>query len=191
MAFISVGQPALNHTSRNFLALFQCQNCHQGIVVELQGPNTPHWLAGQAPFVDIRIVEYWPKPTKNEVPVHVPQNVERYYIQGLNALRRHDYDAAGVMFRKSLDMGVKQLHPEGRGNLKNRVNSIPPEIGITQAMKDWAHIIRDDGNDAAHEAEPFTKEQAEAMEAFTETFLTYAFSLPNMVKERRAATKSD
>lgn len=143
------------------------------------------------PFLGIQVVERWPKPILIEAPTHTPENIQRFYIQGLKALSREDFDAAGIMFRKSLDISVKYLHPEGKGNLKQRINSIPPEAGITQAMKDWAHIIRDDGNDAAHEAEPFTERQAEAMKAFTETFLTYAFSLPTMVKERRSETELD
>ena len=54
------------------------------------------------------------------------------------------------MFRKALDVGLKHIHPEGRGNLKNRIDTIPGEKGVTPAMKEWAHEIRDSGNDAAH-----------------------------------------
>lgn len=191
MAFVSVGPAVINHVSKNYISLFQCQKCYCGIVVELQGSPTPHWLGGQMPFFGIQVVECWPKSILIEAPTHTPENIQRFYVQGLKALSREDFDAAGIMFRKSLDISVKHLHPGGKGNLKQRIDSIPSEAGITQAMKDWAHIIRDDGNDAAHEAEPFTERQAEAMKAFTETFLTYAFSLPTMVKERRSETESD
>ena len=50
-------------------------------------------------------------------------------------------------------------------------------------MKDWAHQIRLDGNDATHEEDKvFTKEDAEQIREFTELFLIYAFTLPERVK---------
>ena len=55
-------------------------------------------------------------------------------------------------------------------------------------MKEWAHIIRDEGNDAAHEDEPYGKDEAIGLEAFTRLFLTYAFTLPGMVKKLRGET---
>ena len=50
-------------------------------------------------------------------------------------------------------------------------------------MKKWAHEIRLGGNEALHEPEDFTREEAERLQTFTELFLTYAFSLPAMLRE--------
>ncbi len=91
------------------------------------------------------------------------------------------------MFRKSLDVALKRIHPEGKGMLQKRIDALPQELGITPAMKEWAHEIRDLGNDAAHEEEPFSEAEARSLHAFTEMFLTYAFTLPGMLKERKTA----
>lgn len=91
------------------------------------------------------------------------------------------------MFRKSLDVTLKHVHPEGKGTLQKRIDALPQELGITPAMKQWAHEIRDLGNDAAHEEEPFTEGEAKALHAFTEMFLTYVFTLPGMLEERKKA----
>lgn len=48
----------------------------------------------------------------------------------------------------------------------------------------WAHEVRLGGNEAAHEDEPFSKEDAESLRNFIENFLTYAFTLPSAVKRR-------
>jgi hypothetical protein len=103
----------------------------------------------------------------------------------MDGLRRGNFDAAGTMFRKALDVGLKRIHPEGKGTLEKRINGLPDTIGITPAMKEWAHSIRDLGNDAAHEEEPFSEADAKALQAFTETFLTYTFTLPGMIEERK------
>ena len=50
-------------------------------------------------------------------------------------------------------------------------------------MKDWAHAIRLDGNEATHEEdEDFTADKAREMKDFTELFLIYAFTLPARIK---------
>ena len=93
-----------------------------------------------------------------------------------------------MMFRKALEVAVHALHPGGKGRLVDRINALPAENGITPAMMEWAHVIRQDGNDAAHHDEPFTDLQATALQAFTETFLNYAFTLPERVRQRGAET---
>lgn len=86
----------------------------------------------------------------------------RFYLQRVDNLKRGHFDAAGTMFRKSLDTDLKRLHAEGNGPLENRVDGLPGSIGITPAMKEWAHQIRRLGNDAVHEEEPV--EEAETKE---------------------------
>ena len=84
-----------------------------------------------------------------------------------------------------MEVAVKMLDPEGSGNLYNRIEKLEKTQLITPNLKDWAHIIRDDGNVAAHEEQPVTKEFAEEIFSFAEMFLMYSFTLPNMIKERR------
>jgi hypothetical protein len=139
---------------------------------------------------DSKLMEIWPKRQPAEAPQHLPPNVASYYLQGVDNLRCRNFDAAGTMFRKSLDAGLKKIDPAGRGSLEKRIDSLSDTTGVTPAMKSWAHQIRHLGNDAAHEDEPFTLEEAGALQSFTELFLTYAFTLPGMLIARRHATRS-
>jgi hypothetical protein len=66
------------------------------------------------------------------------------------------------------------------GNYGRAIDSVLPEVGVTPAMMVWAHIIRDDGNDAAYEG-PNSEDEATGLEAYMKLFLTYAFTLPGMV----------
>jgi hypothetical protein len=169
-----------------FILLLQCGVCGNGLIAKYSGASFPHWISGQAPG-DTRLIETWPKRLPIEAPQHLPTNVASYYLQGMDSLKRRNFDAAGTMFGKALDTGLKKLHPDGKGTLEKRIDQLPETIGITPAMKGWAHEIRHLRNDAAHEEDPFLPEEASALQSFTELFLTYAFTLPGMLDARRAA----
>jgi len=144
------------------------------------------WIQGQKQG-NVLTLQQWPTGMEEKLPEHVPQNVERFYIQGMDNLSRKNWDAAGTMFRKALDTSLKHLDPSGKGTLQKRIDNLPPEHGVTPAMKQWAHEIRELGNDAAHEEDPFTGDDAKTLQAFTELFLTYTFTLPGMLVARKAA----
>lgn len=176
--------------NRLFLLFLQCPICGNGVIVKFReqtqnGFNS--WLGGQVPSSNAVILEeVVPKPISLKAPKHTPENVSRFYSQGLDNLSKN-FDAAGMMFRKALDAALKYLHKEGTGTLKKRINELPERVGVTPAMKTWAHEIRDLGNDAAHEDDPFTEAEAKTLQVFTELFLTYAFTLPGMMEERKKA----
>lgn len=167
-----------------YIMLLQCGVCGNGVVAKYAGVNFTTWVSGHGRG-DTRLLETWPKRPPTEGPQYLPDNVSRYFFQGMDSLRRRNFDAAGTMFRKALDTGLKRLDPAGRGTLERRINSLPTEIGITPPMKEWAHQIRHLGNDAAHEDDPFTEDEAKSLQSFTELFLTYAFTLPGMLAARQ------
>jgi hypothetical protein len=194
MTFKSLDSYGFNRVEQKATTMFQCQKCERGVVVEFSGNMNGFdlWFRSQVPFSQcgIEVTGMWPEAQYTRAPLHTPDNIARFYVQGVESLARGHCDAAGMTFRKALDISVSALNPTAnkRDNLKKRINTIPVESGVTPAMKEWAHIIRDDGNDAAHEEEPYTKDEATGLEAFTKLFLTYAFTLPGMVRERRGET---
>lgn len=48
-------------------------------------------------------------------------------------------------------------------------------------MKDWADHVRVEGNDALHDPEEFSEDDAKPLRLFTEMFLRYMFELPGEV----------
>jgi hypothetical protein len=170
-----------------YILLLQCGHCRYGVVAEYQSIGFIEWIRTSGANGFPRLIRVWPEAPAPNVPKYLPDNIRGFYLQGLDSLRRGGYDAAGTMFRKCLDVGLKRIHPEGRGTLQKRIDALPSDLGITPAMKEWAHEIRDLGNDAAHEEEPFSESEAKALHAFAEMFLTYAFTLPGMLAERKNA----
>jgi recombinational DNA repair protein (RecF pathway) len=61
-------------------------------------------------------------------------------------------------------------------------NKLCTEGLITKEMRTWAHKIRLEGNEAVHEIDEPTKEQATELKLFTEMVLTYLYTLPAKVK---------
>lgn len=170
-----------------YIILLQCRCCRNGVVAKYRGSGIMNWISTGGLSDPPPLLESWPKMETVSAPKYLPDNIRSFYTQGIDSLRRQNYDAAGTMFRKSLDVTLKRLYPEGKGTLQKRIDALPHDLGITPAMKEWAHEIRDLGNDAAHEDEPFTESEARALQAFIEMFLTYAFTLPGMLKERKSA----
>ena len=60
---------------------------------------------------------------------------------------------------------------------------------LTDAMGDWSHEIRLDGNDAVHDDEPETVD-ARASQQFAEAVLTYAFTLPGNGESKQSEAGS-
>ncbi|MXO96709.1 DUF4145 domain-containing protein [Erythrobacter aquimaris] len=121
------------------------------------------------------------------IPEDLPPNIERFYLQGLENLAGQRWDAAGAMFRKTLDVATKLLDPENKKkNLFRRIEGLVASGLLTEAMGEWSHEIRLDGNDAVHDEEPETQEDGVAIQKFTEAFVRYSFSLPSLVAQNRA-----
>lgn len=178
-----------------YIMLFQCQLCGEGIIAKLQSstPNAVHqWVSGHANMQgtgghgSTSLLRHWPAEVETTAPANAPDNVTSFYLQGMDNLTRRHYDAAGTMFRKSLDTALRRLDPSGKGTLQQRIDKLPAVIAITPSMREWAHQIRELGNDAAHEEDPFTEQEATTLQAFTELFLTYTFTLPAMVTARKS-----
>ncbi len=89
------------------------------------------------------------------------------------------------MLRKSIDVALKHVDPDLKGNLVTRINRASESGKLTPELAKWAHHVRLEGNDAAHDEDPFTAEEAGALHKFTELVLMYLFTLPGMLKERR------
>ena len=186
-AFLAFGEYTKSG-SNVYTTAFYCSGCFSGVIAEIK------LTAGQSPLQyhgDIdenpnqHILKLYPKPQETKIPKNLPANINRFFMQASDSFKASSFDASSMMSRKTLEVAVKTLEPTATGNLYKRIESLAKQNLITPDLKDWAHIIRDDGNTAAHEEDPVTKEHAEELLAFTEMFLMYTFTMPSMVKEKR------
>ena len=172
--------------------LFVCRICQIGVVVRLRGPvgAKPSACQGDPCDKGFKVLTVHPKPQPLNIPDHLPEEIAHDYQEAADNLRRQAFTSAGMMCRKALQRATTALAPEGVDfhgvRLHQRIGQLAGRHLITPAMGDWAHLIRLEGNVATHDEEkPFDQAEADQIQAFTELFLIYAFTLPERVRRAR------
>lgn len=120
------------------------------------------------------------------LPEHLPDNVSRFLEQGNDSISQKNWDAAGGMFRKTLEAALKnKFSKNAKDTLNEQIEKAAVAGGLTSDLADWADQIRFLGNDAIHDDNPFPCEDAKELANFTELVMIYLFTLPEMLKEAK------
>ncbi|MBV6794297.1 DUF4145 domain-containing protein [Xanthomonas euvesicatoria] len=174
-------------------AIFACGGCHGIYCVVLLHAGKLDWIDFHGNFHDLlsyhggAIVRKYPRVEAKTCPESVPDNVRRAFLQGVDNAARGNSDAAAAMFRKSLEVATRALDPGLAGKkLVARIDALEAAGRLTPDLKTWAHLIRLDGNNGAHDEEELPAAQIEQLQKFSELFLIYTFTLPAEVAARRA-----
>jgi len=180
-----------------FSLAFQCQSCFKLLVAEVAQTSVygPSDHARNSPFPLIvnksdkfRVTDTYPKATVVEAPQSTPERASKFFIEAKEDFARGRYETSAMNCRKVIDIATKVLHLNDEDKLVRRITALRATGLITQEMADWAHIVRIDTNGAIHSDEEFTQDEVDQLIKFTEVFLTYAFTLPALVREKRETT---
>ncbi|QEZ93108.1 DUF4145 domain-containing protein [Proteus sp. CD3] len=182
---------------------FKCRSCGKsGIAVVKARPNT------SGPFDSVNfsdldlvlpnkdlwftIIETYPSIKVSSAPDNTPERAAKFFIESKDDFQRGRYETSVMNCRKVIDISTRVLMGEDAKDekLSQRISMLFAKGKITEDMKDWAHIVRIDSNGAVHSDEEFTKEEAEQILGFTEVFLMYSFTLPEMIKKRQEVKDS-
>jgi hypothetical protein len=142
-----------------------------------------------------------------EFPVDVGANAKEEVPERIRALFREasacralgNSEAAGCMFRKTIDVSTKWLYmhdarltgKKPADNLRARISGLNGMGIIDDELAGLADIAALDGNDAAHDFDPYTPEEAEVLEELTRDFLDRVFVRParrEAVKQKQIAS---
>lgn len=115
-----------------------------------------------------------------------PDNVARNFIQAEEAAKRNHREAAGMAYRRTLELTLKDKAPHLNGTLEKRINTLAADGKLTQDIADWAHSIRTLGNEATHDEDEPTDENVADLAAFTRVVLEYLYTMPAKVGRRAA-----
>lgn len=170
--------------------LLVCGSCGCGSIAQIRShnsiPQPPSNFAGDLGTQGkshFTVFSIYPKREGGTAPEHVPAAAAGAYVEGVENLKDNRPTSAVMMFRRSLDVALKQFPSDIEAwKLEKRIDKLADAGHITKDLKEWAHKIRLEGNEAVHEIENPTKEQAEELRLFTELVLTYLFTLPHKVK---------
>jgi hypothetical protein len=176
-----------------------CPACGHGVAIRAYTRRANQPVANLTQFVlgnlethdAIQAVVVFPKADKIESPEHIPERAARAFDEGSDCLVRGNATAAAAMFRRCLEIALKEHSPDIEAwKLEKRIDKLFTEGRITVDLKEWAHRIRLEGNDALHEAEEFTAETASEMMEFTRMVLMYLYTLPERIKLRIQAVEA-
>ena len=128
-------------------------------------------------------------------PDHLPEEIRAVFSEGATCLAVSCFNAAGTMFRLSVDLATKSLLPEDgeglnskvRRNLGLRLPWLFDHHLLPESLRELSSCIKEDGNDGAHEGS-LKKEDAEDLLDFTTALLERLYTEPErlrLAKERR------
>lgn len=118
--------------------------------------------------------------------MHTPEEVAEAFVEAAE-IRRRQVNAAIMSYRRTLDLATQALGANGKLGLKDKIKKAIDDRSQAQTLKDWAEVIRDLGNETTHAVTTREEAKARALELhdFTTLLLTYLFTLPGTLEDRR------
>lgn len=176
----------------NYLHL-GCSGCGMPSAVEMVDETGRGRLASVEEFpasiqrFGWRVARLWPAVPTPNIPDHLPPEVARAFQQAETAFpqKRMEEPAAGS-YGRALDIGTRALAPKFEGTLFGRIKHLAAEGLITRDLAEWAHEVRLVRNDALHTPEGVTRAELTDVRGLTDMILRYMFTLPGMIRARRA-----
>jgi hypothetical protein len=85
----------------------------------------------------------------NRYPEHWPEDVGRNWLQAQRSLEGQNWDAAALMARSAIQLILRYQEAKG-SSLKAQIDDLANKGVLPPIMKDWAHEVRELGNENAH-----------------------------------------
>lgn len=167
-----------------------CPECHGPVMLvfkcdysELQkvqqSANDINWvMTGPGP----QIIATYPSLKEPDDSPHYPEKIRKIFVELQEDVQmKRTAPRIVVGCRSVLEVALRTLGYD-KGNLLSRIEQARTDGVLTESMKNWAHRIRIDGNEAVHELEATDNEAAEFV-SFIKFFLELSFVLPLRVND--------
>ncbi|MDG9931010.1 MULTISPECIES: DUF4145 domain-containing protein [unclassified Pseudomonas] len=155
----------------------KCGNCASYVMVFWSASSGHH---------DYRVLP-WPVGRLEKHPEHWPEAVGRYWLQAKRSLKDQNWDAAALMARSSLQASLREQNAAG-ANLKQEIEDLAQKGVLPKIMQDWAHSVRELGNDSAHpkaDQPPTSPQDAKDIVGFMDYLFEYLYTLPQKINKYR------
>lgn len=187
-------------SDKNRIVVFSCKVCNMPscfsiprgseLAKIIEKNNGSHSYFELNPF-DISEFVVSADNNDKKIPEYLPMTVLKAFRQAENNANEQGHEeASALMFRRCIEMAARHLDNAKDLTLIKRLEKLKKDTKITPSMFDWANQIRIIGNDAAHDEDPISNEELESIRLFSEMFLRYAFTLPEMINKLRLSTQS-
>lgn len=174
-----------------------CAACSKVSVYSVRMQTTgsgPSRVAGQVEDDRIGPTAVRIATTTMQLSEHIPARIAGLFREANECRQMGWYDAAGAMFRKTLDVATKHIYAndarldgkEPAQALRVRIKSLGEMKILDADIVELADVAALDGNDAAHDIDPYTKDEAEALEDLTLDLLDRLFVRPAKIAAVKA-----
>ena len=120
--------------------ILQCENCGNLTMA--------FWSSAQhRQFHDYQTVPW--SLTTHSYPKHWPEDVGRNWLQAQRSVEGKNWDAAALMARTAIQLIMRYQKAKG-SSLKAQIDDLSDKGILPPIMKDWAHEVRELGNESAH-----------------------------------------
>lgn len=135
-----------------------------------------------------------PWPLKyDKYPEHWPESIGRYWLQAKRNISGENWDAAALMARSALQIALRDQKAEGK-TLYKEIDNLAEKGILPPIMQDWAHNVRELGNDSAHpkpDQKPTNPKDARDILQFLDFLLEYLYTLPKKINDYRERNKEN
>ena len=135
----------------------------------------------------------WPL-RREKIPEHWPESVGRYWLQAHRSYADENWDAAAVMARSAVQVAMRDKKAQG-SKLRAEIDDLADRGILPQHMKEWAHELRELGNESAHPSAhgaPAARSDVRDVIQFLDFLFRYLYTLPHEIdryRKRRARAK--
>jgi hypothetical protein len=192
--------------------LMSCGNCKKCITIQYtiskvasrpQDVSTVLTKHGSPQENGYKYIEHFPKVRTIDIPEYVPEKIQVPFQQALSNISASNWDAAGTMARKTLELTTKDIVRTKVENeeevkklitktwLKKRISALK-ELGfLTDGLEELAQLIKDEGDGATHDEEPYEENEARELIGYAQALLTYVYTIPGMVEAVKEKVAED
>jgi hypothetical protein len=172
-----------NERKTLYFDTYRCANCAGYVMVLWSASSSVLGVGGG--LYGYHVLP-WPQKV-TEAPENWPEAVRRYWVQAQRNIQDENWDAAAVMARSALQVALRDNNAEGR-NLRDEIDDLASKGLLPPVVKDWAHELRELGNDSAHprpDAEATAPDDARDIVEFLDYLLRYLYDLPQAIERYR------
>lgn len=141
-----------------------------------------HKQSGTAFTTRFEIEDFAPRPPKLEAVSDLPSKIQQTYSEAEANFADGRMMSASIMYRKTVELTVKDLHPDGKGMLNARIRDLQKKEAVPDTLIALLDTVKFLGNEGAHDEDPPTAEDVERGRDFTRLFLVYSYELPARVQ---------
>lgn len=170
-------------------AVYTVRSSRQPSLSESGGKLPDNFSINGASVLEIWFDAQHPEAPKPNLPDHLPDRLQRPYLEAEKAFNQGLWSLAAAGYRKAVDRAISPIvPPEFKGKMLGpKIGALEKQNILPEAMLEWIRLVKNDGNFALHDDDHDfdSKDQVQPAREFAHMLLTYLYTFPAKVRIAR------